>query len=75
MTKAEQTLSRLNGTSEKEYGALVTKKLRTRYSLSDELATLRKRDTHPDDFDAYNAFAEECKALAREEIFGKEENN
>ena len=73
MTKAEQTLSKRNGTSEEEYGALVTRKLRARYSLSDELATLRKRDTHPDDFDAYNAFAEACKASAREEIYGREE--
>ena len=72
MTKAERLLSKLNGTSEEEYSALVTRKLRTRYSLSEELATLRKRDTHPEEFLAYNAFAEECKALAREEIYGKE---
>lgn len=72
MTKTERKLSRLNGTQEKEYGALVTRKLRTRYSLSEELATLRKRESDPDAFAAYNAFAEECKREAREEVFGEE---
>ena len=72
MTKTERKLAKLNGTAEKEYGALVTRKLRTRYSLSEELATLRKRERDPDAFAAYNAFAEECKREAREEVFGEE---
>ncbi len=72
MTKTERKLAKLNGTAEKEYGALVTRKLRTRYSLSEELAALRKRESDPDAFAAYNAFAEECKREAREEVFGEE---
>ena len=72
MTKTERKLAKLNGIAEKEYGALVTRKLRTRYSLSEELATLRKRESDPDAFAAYNAFAEECKREAREEVFGEE---
>lgn len=44
------------------YGAEVEKRIRKRYSLSAELAILRQRDTKPEEFAAYNAFAEECKA-------------
>ena len=72
MTKTERKLAKLNGTAEKEYGALVTRKLRTRYSLSEELAALRKRESDPDAFAAYNAFAEECKREARVEVYGEE---
>lgn len=72
MTKIERKLAKLNGTAEEEYGALVTRKLRTRYSLSEELATLRKRESDPSAFSAYNAFAEECKREARRAVFGEE---
>ena len=72
MTKTERKLAKLNGTAEKEYGALVTRKLRARYSLSEELATLRKKEKDPHGFAAYDAFAEQCKSEARREIFGEE---
>ena len=72
MTKTEQKLSKLNGTREKEYGALVTRKLRAKYSLSDELAVLRKKEKDPSAFKAYDSFAEECKREARLEIYGEE---
>lgn len=39
-----------------------------RYSVADELALLRQRDTKPDEFAAYYEFAEACKAQARAEI-------
>lgn len=74
MTSTERKLSALNGTREREYGALVSRKIRTLYSLSEELATLRKREKDPDAFAAYDAFAERCKAEARQEIYGEEEN-
>ncbi|MBE6655972.1 MAG: hypothetical protein E7609_03745 [Ruminococcaceae bacterium] len=74
MTNTERTLAKLNGTLEKEYGALVTRKLRTRYSLSDELAAQRKRESDPEGFAAYDAFAEACKREARKEIYGEEES-
>ncbi len=72
MTKTERTLAKLNGTLEEEYGALVTRKLRTRYSLSDELALQRKRERDPEGFAAYDAFAEACKEEARKEVYGEE---
>ena len=72
MTKTERLLSKLNGTQEEEYGACVTRKLRTRYSLSDELAVQRKRDRDPEGFAAYDEFAEACKREAHLEIYGEE---
>lgn len=36
-----------------------------RYSISDELAILRQRDTKPDEFAAYFEYAEQCKVQAK----------
>ena len=35
------------------------------YTVSDELAIQRQRDTKPSDFEKYFAFCEECKAEAK----------
>ena len=51
-----------------ERGALVDAMIRTRYSVSEEFAVLRQRDTKPDEFAAYNAFAESCKAWASDAL-------
>ena len=40
--------------------------IRQRYSVSDEFAILRQRDSKPEEFAEYNAFAESCKAWASE---------
>lgn len=39
--------------------------IRERYTVSDELAILRQRNTKPDEFAEYNVFCEECKAKAK----------
>lgn len=39
--------------------------IRVTYSVSDELAILRQRDTKPEEFKAYDAFVEDCKAKAK----------
>ena len=74
MTTIERILAERNGTLEEEYGACVTRKLRARYSLSEELAIQRKREKEPEGFAAYDAFAEQCKKEARAEIYGEEAN-
>lgn len=56
------------GTLRIHYAALVNEKIRARFTLSEELAILRQRDTKPDEFEAYNAFVEQCKTEARGEI-------
>lgn len=47
------------------YGEKVEELIRERYTISDEIAILRQRDTKPEEFAEYNAFAEECKAKAK----------
>lgn len=59
-------LSRIKNTI--EYPQLVEKKIRTKYSVSAELAILRQRDTKPEEFAEYNAFCELCKAEAKTEL-------
>lgn len=50
------------------YEQLVERKIRTRYTVSDELAILRQRDTKPQEFEEYNAFCEQCKVEAKQEL-------
>ena len=47
------------------YEQRVVTRIRERYSIDDELAMLRQRDTKPDEFAEYNAFVEAIKALER----------
>lgn len=47
------------------YEERVVAKIRERYSVDDELAILRQRDTKAEEFEAYNAYAEFCKEEAR----------
>lgn len=49
------------------YEELVVMKIHERYSIDDELALLRQRDTKPDEFEEYFNYVEQCKAEAKEE--------
>lgn len=51
--------------SEAAYKQRIIALIRTRYDQDDETAILRQRDTKPDEFAEYNAFAEDCKARAK----------
>ena len=53
-----------------DYGDLVESLIRRKYSLSEELAILRQRDSKPDEFAEYNAYAEQCKAKAKNILGG-----
>ena len=48
------------------YEQRVVDRIRLKYSVDDELAILRQRDTKPDEFIAYNDFVERIKAEERE---------
>ena len=48
------------------YEQRVVDRIRQVYSVDDELAILRQRDTKPDEFIAYNNFVESIKAEERE---------
>lgn len=54
--------------NEAEYENYVESLIRKRYSISAELSILRQRDTKPDEYAAYNAYAEQCKADARKAL-------
>lgn len=47
------------------YEQRVVNRIRERYSVDDELAILRQRDTKPEEFAEYNAFVEKIKAEER----------
>lgn len=51
-----------------DYPQFVENKIRTRYSVSAELAILRQRNSKPEEFAEYNAFCESCKAEAKTEL-------
>ena len=48
------------------YEERVVNRIRAVYSVDDELAILRQRDTKPEEFEKYNAFVEQVKAEERE---------
>ena len=68
MNSIEKRLSRLNGTVKTDYTEYVDRLIRRKYSVSAELAILRQRDTKPEEFAEYNAYAEECKARAKRDF-------
>lgn len=49
------------------YEERVEQLIRERYSLNEELAIQRQRDTKVDEFNEYYAYCEECKRIAKEE--------
>ena len=49
-----------------DYSEAVDSKIRERYSMSQEFAILRQRDEKPDEYAAYYAYCEECKAYCKQ---------
>lgn len=50
------------------YENLVEIKIRLRYTLSQELAILRQRDSKQDEYAIYYAYCEQCKSEAKQEV-------
>ena len=48
-----------------EYKERIVSRIRAVYSIDDEIAILRQRDTKPEEFAAYNEFVEQIKAEER----------
>ena len=49
---------------------IIVSKIRDRYTIDQELAILRQRDTKPEEFAEYDAYVEQCKLKAKEKING-----
>ena len=58
-----------NISKDRLYPNLVSRLIRERYSVDDEMAILRQKDTKPEEWETYNTFCEECKAKAKAEIY------
>lgn len=48
------------------YSKIVEAIIRTKYSMSDEIALIRQRETKEDEFNEYYSFAEQAKEWAKE---------
>lgn len=55
--------------NDKLYSSLVSKLIRERYSVDDEMAILRQKETKPEEWKEYNSYCEDCKAKAKAEIY------
>ena len=55
-------LAKKNNALDEVYENEVINRIRKKYSINQELAILRQRDTKPTEFADYNAFVEKCKA-------------
>lgn len=53
---------------DKLYKDIIVMKIRARYSINEELAILRQRDTKPEEFAEYDAYVEACKAEVKAEM-------
>lgn len=62
MNDKNAALMKKCGLEKAYYDDLVNARIRTRYSLSEELSILRRRDEAPEAFAAFYEFAEACKA-------------
>ena len=59
-------LAKKNGMLDELYEHEIIKRIRQKYSINQELAILRQRDTKPTEFEKYNEFVEQCKAEVKE---------
>ena len=64
----EQIQAELELSKQNQYEGLIVSKIRQKYSVNQELAILRQRDTKPEEFAEYNAYVEQCKAQAKSEV-------
>lgn len=57
-----------------KYEDLIFQKIRSKYTLSQELAILRQKDTKPDEFSEYYNYVEQCKLEAKKEVTDGKQN-
>ena len=50
------------------YETEIIRRIRKRYTVNQELAILRQRDTKPEEFAEYNAYVEQCKTEVKQEL-------
>lgn len=55
------------------YENYVNSLIREKYTLSQELAILRQRDSKPEEYAEYNKYCEACKTQAKIEVYGEQQ--
>lgn len=55
-----------------QYERRVDELIRSKYTLSQELAILRQQESKNEEYQAYFDYCEECKVNARKEVYGDE---
>lgn len=70
MNKKEIQLASRNGTLDLLYEQEVNSLIRSKYSISNELAILRQKDAKPAEFAAYNEYVEQCKKDVKAVLYG-----
>ena len=55
-----------------EYESMVEQLIAEKYTIQQEIAIQRQRETKPEEFAEYNQFCEECKIKAKSLLNGKE---
>lgn len=50
------------------YESEIIRRIRKRYSLNQELAILRQRESKPEEFAAYDSYVEQCKDAVKAEM-------
>lgn len=60
---------------EERYKQHIITLIRERYSVDDEIAILRQRDTKVEEFEEYNTFVENCKKEAHDMVYSEVEGN
>lgn len=53
---------------ERFYESEVIRRIRKKYTVNQEFAILRQRDTKPEEWEVYNAYCEECKRVVKTEF-------
>ena len=54
-----------------QYRQRIVELIHERYSVDDEIAILRQRDSKPEEFAEYNSYVEMCKSTARNEVYNE----
>lgn len=68
LSARKKRIAERNKIHDKLYAQKVNRLIRKRYSPADEFAILRQANEKPEEWAEYNAFCEECKKKAKEEM-------
>lgn len=56
------------------YEEFINRMVRAKYTIDEEFAVLRQRDTKPEEFKEYNDYVESCKSRAKQFVIDREAN-